>query len=442
VSGDEPGRRPNVLVVLTDQQRWDTLGINGNPLELTPQLDELGRRGLNIQRAFTSQPVCAPSRASLLTGRFATEIGVHRNDLVLDPGIPTLGHAFAAAGYDTGYIGKWHLAGTGTAPVPKELRGGFDHWLAADIVELMSDAYEPRLYDGGGELVELDGYRSDAYVDAAVEYVRAPRDRPFFLFVSLLEPHHQNHRDDYPAPHGYAQRYEDAWSPADLEALGGTAREQLPGYLGMVRRIDEGLGRLLASLDAAGVREDTIVLFTSDHGCHFKTRNGEYKRSAHDASIRVPLVLDGPGFTGRSHHGMVSLVDVAPTLLAAAGIQPLGPLSGQAIGEPARDRVFVQISESQVGRAIRTDRWKYAVRAPDADPLDAASDHYVEDLLYDLENDPHELENLVASPDHGRIRAALSELLLDELRRAGEGMPEIVPLGALSGRPDAEVGLR
>ena len=112
---------------------------------------------------------------------------------------------------------------------------------------------------------------------------------PFFLFLSFLEPHHQNHRDDYPAPDGYAERYAGRWTPPDLAALGGSSASHLGGYWGMVKRLDEVLGRLLDALKSLDLLDDTIVLFTTDHGCHFKTRNSEYKRSCHDASVRVPL---------------------------------------------------------------------------------------------------------------------------------------------------------
>jgi arylsulfatase A-like enzyme len=421
--------RPDIVVVLTDQQRWDTVGLNGNPLDLTPNLDELGRRGVNFPRAFTPQPVCAPARAALLTGRYATQVGVHRNDLVLAPEIPTLADYLGAAGYATAYIGKWHLAGSGVEPVPRELRGGFEHWLAADIVELMSDAYEPRLFDADGRLVEFTGYRTDAYVDAAIEYLREDRDRPLLLFVSLLEPHHQNSRDDYPAPDGYAERFEDAWMPGDLTALDGTAREQLPGYLGMVKRIDEAFGRLLGAIERGGRSEETVVVFTSDHGCHFKTRNGEYKRSAHDASIRVPLVMHGPGIEVEDPEQLVSLVDVAPTILEAAGVELPPGLAGSSLTArgPQREEVYIQISESQIGRAIRTERWTYSVSAPEADPLEPSAARYVEDLLYDLENDPHELDNLVANPAHAELRAELRARMYAAMARAGEPEVEIVP---------------
>lgn len=423
--------RPNVIVFLTDQQRYDTVGAYGNPLGLTPELDRAAAGGVRVERAFTPQPVCAPARAMLQTGQYQHRTGVYRNGIVLPQDVPTLAHHFRDAGYETAYIGKWHLAGTDNAPVPAELRGGYEHWLAADVVEFISDAYDARLYDGDGNEVRLPGYRADAYVDAAIRWLATPRERPFFLFLSLIEPHHQNTRDDYPAPAGYAERYANRWLPRDLAALGGTATDHLPGYLGMVKRVDEAFGRLLDALASLGRRDDTVVALTSDHGCHFKTRNGEYKRSAHDASIRVPLVLDGPGFRGApAPDRQVSLIDLPPTLLDAAGLAVPAEMQGRSIlrDRDDPDEVFVQISESQVGRALRTRQWKYAVRAPDGDGWnDPDAAEYVEDLLYDLEADPHELVNLAGRPEYAEVAARLRARLIARMVEAGEPAPVVRP---------------
>ncbi len=138
----------------------------------------------------------------------------------------------------------------------------------------------------------------DALTDAAIRYIDAHRRQPFFLTVSYLEPHHQNHRDDYPAPDGYAGRYAGRWMPPDLAALGGSAHQHIAGYFGMVKRLDEALGRIQDTLKSLGLLENTIIVYTSDHGNHFKTRNAEYKRACQDSCIRVPMAWQGPGFWG------------------------------------------------------------------------------------------------------------------------------------------------
>jgi arylsulfatase A-like enzyme len=426
--------RPNVIVFFTDQQRWDSTGSHGNPLELTPNFDRVAREGTHLARSFTCQPVCGPARACLQTGLYPTTTGVFRNGIPLPQGTKTLADHFGAAGYATGYIGKWHLAAE--EPVTKSGRGGYDYWLAANALEFTSDAYDAVLYDGDERRVKLPGYRVDALTDAAIRFIddRATGEQPFFLFLSFLEPHHQNHRDDYPAPVGYAERYAGRWTPPDLAALVGTAPQHLGGYWGMVKRLDEAFGRLLDALTSLGLRENTIVLFTSDHGCHFKTRNSEYKRSCHDASIRVPTALTGPGFDGGGHIAApVSLIDLPPTLLDAAGI-PVPPemqgrsalplVRGDRTGWPGE--VFIQISESQVGRAIRTSRWAYSVVAPDSDSRqDAGADRYVEEYLYDLEADPYELTNLLGFASHQEVAALLRERLVRRMVEAGEAAPTI-----------------
>ncbi len=445
--------RPNVVVVFTDQQRWDTTGVHGNPLDLTPNFDAMAGAGTHVVQAFTPQPVCAPARAAIQTGQYPTTTGVFRNAIPLPHDAPTLAHHFGGAGYATGYIGKWHLAST--EPVPADQRGGYDYWLGANVLEFVSDAYRTTMFDENGEAVMLPGYRSDAVFDAAIRFVadRAEPDgsgarEPFFLFVSLIEPHHQNEVDSYPAPDGYAERYQGRWLPPDLAALsaygdtgGGTAHQHIGGYFGQVRRIDEGLGRLFDALRSMGLLDDTIVAFTSDHGSHFKTRNSEYKRSCHDSSIRVPLALRGPGFDGGGAVAKpVSTIDLPPTLLAAAGIEVPDEMQGRSFlpllrdpHAPWPDEVFVQVSESEVGRTIRTSRWKYHVVDPSADPWDdSAGRRYVETALYDLHSDPYELTNLAGMPSHRDVAKQLRAQLVARMREAGEDEPMIEPAAAVA----------
>ena len=416
---------PNVIVFFTDQQRWDTTSIHGNPLQLTPNFDRMATEGTHLFNSFTCQPVCGPARSCLQTGRFATETGVWKNGAALDTELPTLATIFGAAGYQTGYIGKWHLSSAGNGMVPPEQRAGYDDWLASNILEFTSDAYQTVMYNQAGEEVRLPGYRVDALTDSAIRYVhnRSKEDRPFFLFTSFLEPHFQNSRDDYPAPTGYQDRYTGSWMPPDLGSLVGTSHQHLPGYYGMVKRIDEALGRLFDALKSLDLLQSTIVLFTSDHGCHFKTRNNEYKRSCHESSIRVPTALTGPGFnSGGRIQQLTSLIDLPRTLIEAAGLDAPEKMRGDSIcplisNSEVRENwdssVFVQISESQVGRAIRTQRWKYSVFAPDINgKSQAKADHYEEQYLYDLKADPYELNNLVGSIEHKKVSTLLKQKLL------------------------------
>ena len=427
-----PRRSPNVIVFFTDQQRWDTTGVGGCPLNLTPNFDRMAAHGTHLAQSFTCQPVCGPARSCLQTGKYATQTGCFRNGIPLPSTEKTLAHYFGEAGYQTGYIGKWHLADGGvTGPVRPEQRGGYDFWLAANALEMTSDAYDCVVYNNDEQAVKLPGYRVDALTDAAVRFINEKQTAPFFLFLSFLEPHHQNHRDDYPAPTGYAERYAGKWTPPDLAALGGSSPQQLAGYFGMVKRLDEALGRVLDALDSLALRENTIVLFTSDHGCHFKTRNDEYKRSCHDASLRVPTALCGPGFDGGGRVSeLVSLIDLPPTLLDAAGLSVPSVMQGKSLLRRREadwpGEVFAQISESQVGRCVRTQRWKYSVSAPDKNGnRDAASDTYREEFLYDLLADPYELTNLIGFESHESVKAVLRERLLRRMTEAGEAAPQI-----------------
>ncbi|WP_238403305.1 sulfatase-like hydrolase/transferase [Paenibacillus mesophilus] len=424
--------RPNVIVFFTDQQRWDTTGVHGNPLGLTPNFDRMAQEGTHLYNSFTCQPVCGPARSCLQTGMYATTTGCYRNNIPLPHEKRTLAHYFKDAGYETGYIGKWHLSKH--EPVPVQDRGGYEYWLAANVLEFSSDAYNTVLYDNDCQEVKLPGYRVDAQTDAAIRYIDRHRKDPFFLFLSYIEPHHQNHRDNYPAPDGYEGLYTDRWTPPDLKALVGTAPQHLGGYYGMVKRLDEALGRLMDALKSLDLTRKTIILFTSDHGCHFKTRNGEYKRSAHDSSIRTPTAIYGPGFMqGGQLRKLVSLVDLPPTLLDAAGIPVPSDMQGRSIMPLTRresgewpEEVLVQISESQVGRAIRTDRWKYSVNAPQLHGWsDSASEHYVEDLLYDLESDPYELVNLIGLESYRSVADDLKRRLISRLVEIGEPEPVI-----------------
>ncbi len=435
--------RPNVIVFFTDQQRHDTTGVHGCPLGLTPNFDRMARAGTHVHHSFTCQPVCGPARSCLQTGVYATQTGVWRNGLRPHAHLPTLAHYFNDAGYHTGYIGKWHLMSHEyKGPVPRDGQGGYRTWLGANLLEFVSDAYDTHLWDNDGKEHRLPGYRVDAQTDAAIRFVdgcTTAREN-FFLFLSFLEPHHQNHRDDYPPPASLTGQYAGSWMPPDLVSLGGTAPQHWPGYCGMIRRLDDALGRLQDALRSLGQLDHTIILFTCDHGNHFKTRNSEYKRACHDAALRVPTAFSGPGFDGGGTlRQLVSLVDLPPTLLAAAGIPVPEHMEGRSIlpllgGRAVPDwpeEVFAQISESQTARCVRTARWKYSVTCPDKDAAgnpvsQAAAATYVDDFLYDLLADPWELNNLIGLPTHQPVVLRMRERLLRRMTAIGEATPRFI----------------
>jgi len=438
-------KRPNVIVFFTDQQRWDAAGVHGNPLNLMPNFDRMATHGTHPAYAFTPAPVCGPARACMQTGTHITTNEVYHNGPVPRADLPRVANCFNDAGYKTGYIGKWHLAGAnngnGSGPVEEELRGGYQYWLGANGLEGVSDAYNCVMFDNDNKKVKLPGYRVDAQTDAAIRYIDNNQNDPFFLFLSYLEPHFQNHIDDYPPPTGYREHYNaNNWVPPDLAALGGTTQQHIAGYWGMIKRLDEALGRLIDALKSLDMLDNTIILFTSDHGCHFKTRNGEYKRSCHDSSIRVPTAITGPGFNGGGRfENPFSLVDVAPTLLHACGIDIPKQMEGRSalklIQEGANaanwpEEMFVQVCDdpSMIGRTVRTKRWKYSVTATDADArIKGRSSGYVETELYDLEFDPYELRNLVDQQCHEKVCNVMKDRMLKRMDALGEDTPSIAP---------------
>ena len=443
--------KPNIIFFFSDQQRWDTLGCYGQKLPVTPNLDSYAKKGTRFENAFTCQPVCGPARACLQTGLYASQNGCYRNGVALKPDAPTIAKAFNEAGYQTAYIGKWHLASNvgrsnekiggrfnySIKPVPKRLRGGYeDYWLASDVLEFTSRGYKGHLFDSDMKKVPFKGYRADAVTDFALDFIKgSERDKPFFLFISYIEPHHQNDRFRYEGPKGSKEKFKNYQAPGDLVGQKGDWKKSYPDYLGCCNSLDYNFGRIMQELEVSGLMETTIVFYASDHGSHFKTRNGEYKRSCHDASIRIPLLAFGPGFEGgKTVKNLVSLIDLPPTFLRCAGVEPSWKMSGQALQdrmdskEENENEIFAQISESEVGRLIRTKNWKYSITAKDKDGwLDARGDVYFESHLYDLKNDPHELNNLVKSPEHENIRAVLAEKIKVKMKEVGEGDIVILP---------------
>jgi len=457
-----PQDRPNVLVFFTDQQRHDTAGVHGCPLDLTPHFDRLARGGTDVHRSFTCQPVCGPARACLQTGTHATTNRTITNNFGLTKDLPHLADQFKTAGFHTGYLGKWHLSHTHDAgPVPTEDRGGYDYWLAANLLEMTSDAYRTRLWDAQDQPHDLPGYRVDALTDALIRHlddrIVNHADQPWFVMCSYLEPHHQNHVDAYPAPIGTDAPYAGQWCPPDLAALpghgenalnGGSAHAHLAGYYGMIKRLDEALGRVVDALHSRGQLDNTVILYTADHACHFKTRNSEYKRSGHEASIRVPTMLHGGPFTGGGRiDQLVSLVDLPATLLDGAGIDPPDTFEGRSLlplvkRDPQAiadwpEEVYVQISESNWGRAIRTRRWKYILQDFDRQAWDTAGydgthERLHEAELYDLYHDPHELTNLIGIASHSRVREVMRGRLRRRMESLGEPLPQIIEPQALA----------
>jgi arylsulfatase A-like enzyme len=444
-----PKRQPNVLMFCSDQFRADFLGINGqNPSVKTPNLDALARHGTNFRTCLTNQPLCSPSRASFMTGTYATKTGVFRLGLEPDHTIPSIATTLKGAGYSTSFIGKWHVSGTSPRVAieprgwiaPGSSRWGFDYWEGANVLELESHPIEGNYWDNAGTNIGFKNqYRVDFVTDRAVQVIESQsRDKPWLIFVSQLEPHQQNDVDDMVPPERYAGKYDNAFVPQDLRDLPGNWNSRLKGYYGCVQAIDDSMGRIVAALKDTGQLENTIIIFFSDHGCTFRTRLGEYKRSPHEASVRVPLVFSGPAFNhAASLDEVVSLLDLTPTLLDACGVAAPVIVQGKSLKElPTNPQarldldqtVYVQISASMVGRAIRTPEWTFCSYDPDLRPdHDPMGESYLDFCMYQVGADPYQKTNLVGRPEYEQQAKLLRAELLRRILANGEPRPEMKP---------------
>ena len=444
-------KRPNIVFYFSDQQRHDTVGAyseHAKKLGITPNLDEMAKMGVKFEYAFTPQPVCGPARACIQTGRFASQNGCITNGRAINENDMTIAKYFGNAGYDTAYAGKWHLASENgktdfmTKAVPEALRGGYRYWRAADVLEFTSHGYGGYVYDENMEKIEFEDYRCDCVTDFALEYIAnegggaRDEEKPFFLFVSHIEPHHQNDREKFEGPSGSAERFKNFYLPEDLKGAYGTEPDfddHFANYLGCCNSLDYNLGRVAAALKAKKIFDDTVVIYTSDHSCHFRTRNSEYKRSCHENSIRIPMVICGGAFCGgQTIQNLVSLIDLPATALDIAGIDLPDDFMGNSLMKLLdedcswEDEVYTQISESHLARCIRTPDWKYSVASPENSATTAAADIYYDEFLYDLKNDPYEQNNLIGMGKFAEKINEMERILIRHMNRAGEKTPVIV----------------
>ena len=311
------------------------------------------------------------------------------------------------------------------------------------MLEFTSHGYDGFVFDEDNNRVDFQGYRADCINDLALHFFDVyDRKKPFFMTISQIEPHHQNDRKHYEGPDDSKERFKDFVLPEDLKALGGNAAEEYPDYLGQCASLDENLGRLVQRLKDEGLYDNTVIIFASDHGSHFMTRNrdghlngyDDYKRSCHDGALHVPLVIAGGPFRGGGAvEEIVSTASLPKTILALAGVDVGDAMIGENLLDVVEKKednrpneVFAQISESRVGRCIRTARYTYAVYAPGVNGgAAAASDRYADDFLYDMEKDPHQLNNVVASPAYVQVKEELRARLLDWIERAEGVRPTI-----------------
>ena len=427
-------RQPNVVFVFADQMRAQATSYAGNPNAHTPELDRLAEASVNFTHAVSGHPVCCPYRASLLTGQYPLTHSVYVNDVPLDKETTSLAQAFGSAGYDTAYIGKWHLYGSPDgaygrrhAFVPRESRQGFDYWKAFECSHNYTDSF----YHEGDDPTpkRWAGYDAMAQTEDACSYIRrhAGGEVPFLLMLSWGPPH-----DPYDmVPEEHKAKLRDRAIalrpnvPADQRQR---AIETLRGYYAHIAVLDDCIGMLLDTLDESGIAEDTIFAYTSDHGDMHGSHGLLTKHCPWDEAIRVPFLLRYPrrlGPRGRRSPLLIDAPDIMPTLLGLVGL-PIPEsvqgrdLSPQLAGEAAPDHemsafLSVPVSYGMLRtqglpeyRGVRTSRHTYvrSIRGPW--------------LLYDNEQDPYQMDNLCGRSEHAALQDRLEGMLQEWLARLGD----------------------
>ncbi len=428
--------RPNILFIMSDEHAPHFTGFHGHPLVRTPHLDRLAACGTVFEHAYCNSPLCAPSRMSLMTGRYIHNIGAWDNSTPLPLDTITWAHLLRAAGYDVALSGKQHFVGL-------DQLHGFRTQLARDLhAERAHPTFDwsqgtlvaphpwPGLAQAGpGQTVEIEV--DDQAEAAALAYLRDPARQagPWALNVSFIAPHfplvappeywehYPPERVDLPTlPPGHTatqhpaiRRMRRMFGMPD-EVPEELTRRGRAGYYGLITYLDATIGRLLAALDDTGQRENTIVIYTSDHG-EMAGEHGMWRKSNfYEHSARVPLVLAGPGLpAGRRIPAVVSLVDLIATIVDLGGGTPITPLDGDSLLPPLRglaewkDEAFAEYLAHGVARPmamLRRGRFKL--------------NYYLDERpeLYDLEADPGEFTDLAASPEHAPILDDLRERLL------------------------------
>lgn len=422
---------PNVVFFLTDEWRAQATGYARDSNAKTPTLDGLAAESVNCTNMISGLPLCCPARASLITGQYPLKHGVFINDVPLEPTGLTLGQAFKDTGYRTAYIGKWHLHGSPdghygrrASYIPADKHFGFDYWKAS---ECDHNYNHERYFEGSDPTVKFwPGYAPFAETDDACKFIEAGIQgaQPFFVVVSVAPPHF---------PYGTAPaQYRSMFADAKLELRPNvprddaqTATQSLKGYYAHIAALDDCVKRVLSTLEKNGLADDTIVVFSADHGDMLFSQGLEHKLFPWDESVRIPLLVRYPrklGKHGKKVAAPMNSPDVMPTLLGLAGIAvPKGVqgidfsdvfLTGNASGVPQSAFINNPVSTFQlrqngfdVYRGVRTERYTY-VRAIEG-----------RWLLYDNQTDPYQRHNLIGKPEAKVIQPLLEAELKMWLNR-------------------------
>lgn len=420
-------RAPNVIFAFSDEHRWQSLPFTETPGVRAPQMARLASEGVTFSHCVSNYPVCSPYRSMLMTGRWPYETGMIDNGLPLSPDHPTLGDVFREAGYRTGYIGKWHLGGERAEPF------GFDDSLIWTGTNVHTESkYHPR----EGRAVTAKGYNATLMTDQALDFISRNKDHPFLLMLSWNPPH----SDFLDAPPEKIAMYPEgslAWRanvPGEVQrgdVKGGAAwgRATWPytrGYHAHISAIDDEIGRLLAKIEELNLEDDTIFVYTSDHGSMMGSHGLGGKRMPYEESIRVPFFVRWPGRVkaGAKRDGLMGTTDILPTLCGLAGLSAPDVCRGRNLArlilgegpEPETPQLIMHISKDHASggqdhpapifRGVRTNRYTYAVR--EGGPW----------LLFDNQEDPFQMANRIDDPALAAVRKELHGMLRDLLAQA------------------------
>jgi len=425
----KPADKPNVVFVLADQWRAQATGYAGDPNALTPNLDKLAAESVNLTNAVSGCPVCCPYRASLMTGKYPLSHGVFLNDLCLSAKETSLAEAFAAAGYDTAYIGKWHLDGHGRSSyIPPDRRQGFDYWKALECTH----SYNRSFYYAGNGRTKLTwkGYDAIAQTRDACDYIGARASKkdskPFLLVLSWGPPHNpyrtapKKHRDLYKGKELKLR----ANVPAAVRAR---ARRDLAGYYAHISALDECMGELVKAIARTGIADNTILVFTSDHGDMLGSQGMARKQKPWDESIMVPFLLRYPAALGKKQKAIdmpVNTPDIMPTLLGLAGVRIPRGVEGRDISGVLRGKEVLADDATLITCVSPFGEW-YRGKGREFRGLRTRRYTYVRDLkgpwlLYDNQKDPCQMNNVVNKREFASLQKRLDDMLWRTLTAMGD----------------------
>jgi N-acetylglucosamine-6-sulfatase len=441
--------RPNVLVIVTDDQRWDAMSCAGNKVLKTPNLDRLAAEGARFKSMFVTTSLCSPSRASFLSSRYARVHGVMNNFTEYPNTLPSYPRRLQESGYETAYIGKWHMGETNDAPRP-----GFHHWMS----HRGQGNYFDNEFNINGSRETIPGYYTKVVTDYAVKWIRQHREKPFLLILGHKAPHggpiepepkFEKALDKYPIvkppnADNYAAPDKPTWlkeSYNTWHGSGGPLYGQkvydkfVRAYLATLLSVDESVGRIYNGLVYSGQLDNTLIIFTSDNGFVLGEHGRVDKRTMYDESLRVPLLVRYPRLVKPATivEQMVLSLDLAPSILDICKAKPLPNAQGRSWkrlldGERHRWRksfIYEYNYEKEFPytpnvRGVRTEQWKL-IHYPNGD---ATPSRFTSEL-YNLEQDPHEMRNLINDDKWAKQRAKLEKEFLRQTRKAG---PDRMPV--------------